>query len=179
MNNINQNVISEARILHDYLCNATDPVENELYRNLHGIVGLVFMQGGAGSIFLDAATDQAKLSKLRDKLIRLENVTLDKNSSDYEKALNAHAFQKNVYEAINDYTSTIQKIKLRVGAGFFLNRFFSSKVGLLVILSSAAYGTYHWAVERKKLIDRFNEVWPKEPSPVEVVAKETPAPLSV
>lgn len=180
MSGIHTNLVSEARtLITDILSASTDSIEKGLSRTENRIAGALigFLVAGvpAGICFSDASTDEEKLQKIKAKLINLETAALDNNSPDYQKAISARNFQKEVYENVERYTLTAQKIKNITGVGAFLfsigvtiglagsqfpnvqapnlelARTIAINTGRLIALPSAAYGLYHWMSEGTKL----------------------------
>jgi hypothetical protein len=168
-----EKVISDARILAtDILIESTDSIEKEVFRATNKILGAVFgacvLNMPIGLVMFDVGTDATKLQKIKAKLLNLEMTSLDEKSPDYQKAICARNFQKEVYENLEKYTHTAQKIKAMVGVSaffFFMGKtllpfpsLFPSELalafmgaGLLVNIPGAAYGLYHWISEGNKL----------------------------
>jgi len=114
VNLIHTNLISEARTLaNDIILKNTDPIEKSLSdRRVLGYAAIAFPV----IAYFDAEIDGAKLQKIKAKLANLDTVELDKTSSDYEMAVFARDFQKEVYGKIANYTATAQRIKKYIGA---------------------------------------------------------------
>ena len=122
MNNVNNSVISDAKILINNVLSASkDPFENGLKRTGQRLMGFfagLFTIGWGGGLFLfDAAVDDQKLNKIKAKLLDLRSTTPDQNSSDYEQAVVAREYQDLVYSHIARYTETARTIKNLAGVG--------------------------------------------------------------
>jgi hypothetical protein len=145
--NVNTKLISDAQTLTaNILVTSKDSIEREQHRPLvrscaavSSIAGALFsryMWGNAygmgllssvvpsvlfQTIHMDAAlVDRFKLEKINGKLFELDTVELDKADPNYEKAIAARDFQKEVYSKVKDYTATAQAIKGLTSLGIAL-----------------------------------------------------------
>jgi len=167
--NIEETIISEGKTLAtDLLLTSKDSIEKGLHRTKSRIlgtaVGTLLLGFLATPILVDALTDKKKLAQIAVKLENLDAIELDESSQDYEKAKASCVFQKQVYQASQDYTETARKVKLIAGLAFAvysIGVIFPSFLpinelptlhtastlltngGLLVGIPSALYGIYH------------------------------------
>jgi len=171
------NLISGARTLTDHILSKnTDPIEESLSRSrLTGALKGLFTIGiPAGILLHDASTDEEKLLKIKAKLLNLETTELDKASPDYEAAIFARDFQKEIYSKIADYTQTALKIKNFTSIGLLLNfaggftliaaqnpntqlaGLVTSSLGLLLAAQGSFLNFTHWMI-RGNYLDKSKQ----------------------